>query len=310
MISVIMSVYNETEMELNESINSILDQDVKEIELIIVCDNPNNKSIKDYLLKKSEEDNRIIIHFNSINVGQAESRNIAVKLSNFDLIAVMDADDVSSKNRFSKQIKFLNENNLDFVYSNFKEIDCEDNIIKDHKWELSTTCNQKRLKYIFLNCSDVSLQSTWLLKKDVYRDLLGYRNLVVEDFDFNLRSLLLGHRQGYLSDCLVSKRSRKNGIMQSNRLKIYLTVRLLKKYVKKQDSVPSINYINNNLRVKYNEKDEEIFNEFIISYKEMMSKLSYDNCKKFMTVFLKCRFALIYLFDSFFLRLRQHIHKI
>lgn len=305
-----MSVYNETEIELNKSINSILNQDIKDIELIIVDDNPNNKIIKDYLIKKRKEDDRIIIHFNSTNVGQAESRNIAVKLSKFDIIAVMDADDISSNDRLSKQLKFLNENKLDFVYSNFKEIDYEGNVIRDYKWKLSTTYDQKRLKYIFLNCSDVSLQSTWLLKKEVYKNLLGYRDLVVEDFDFNLRSLLLGHKQGYLSDCLVSKRSRKNGIMQSNRLKIYLTVKLLKKYVKKQNKVPSIVYINNNLRFKYNRRDEEIFNEFIISYKKMMSSLSYNNFIKFVSVFLKCRFSLVYLFDSFFLRLRQHIHKI
>lgn len=305
-----MSVYNETELELNKSIDSVLRQDFEKFELIIVDDNPNDIKIKEFLIEKSKEDKRIVVIFNSFNLGQAESRNIAVRMYNYNIIAVMDADDISNKERLSKQLNFMKENGLDFVYSNFKEIDKDDNIINDYKWKLKSTYDQKYLKYIFLNCSNVSLQSTWLLKKEVYDDLDGYRNIVVEDFDFNLRSLLVGYKQGYLSDCLVLKRNRSNGIMQSNRLKIYLTVKLLKKYVKREDDIPELKYISDNLIYMFDKKDEKIFNEFIIAYKKMINNFSYNNFKKFVLILLKCKFAYIYLYDSFILRIKQRIHKI
>lgn len=46
LISVIMSVYNETESDLSQSIQSILKQTYKNIEFIIVDDNPENNRIK------------------------------------------------------------------------------------------------------------------------------------------------------------------------------------------------------------------------------------------------------------------------
>ena len=44
-ISVIMSVYNETDKELSEAINSILNQTYKNIEFIVMIDNPKNNQI-------------------------------------------------------------------------------------------------------------------------------------------------------------------------------------------------------------------------------------------------------------------------
>lgn len=55
LISVIMSTYNEELEWIEESINSILNQTYKNIEFIIVLDNPNNKELKDLLLRYSEK---------------------------------------------------------------------------------------------------------------------------------------------------------------------------------------------------------------------------------------------------------------
>ena len=46
LISVLMSAYNESELELKSSIYSILNQTHDRIELILVNDNPENKIIK------------------------------------------------------------------------------------------------------------------------------------------------------------------------------------------------------------------------------------------------------------------------
>ena len=49
LISVLMSTYNETKKELDESINSILQQTYSNFEFLIINDNPNNYELEQKL---------------------------------------------------------------------------------------------------------------------------------------------------------------------------------------------------------------------------------------------------------------------
>ena len=79
-ISVLMSVYNESERELKESVDSILNQSYKNFEFIIVNDNPNNINLKLMLNRFASKDNRIKIIENEKNIGLAMSMNKACLL--------------------------------------------------------------------------------------------------------------------------------------------------------------------------------------------------------------------------------------
>ena len=61
MVSVIMSVYNETEQELKKSIESILFQTYTDFELIIVNDNPNSESMRAILDTYSTNEKVVIL---------------------------------------------------------------------------------------------------------------------------------------------------------------------------------------------------------------------------------------------------------
>ena len=64
LVSVVMTTYDETKKELNNSINSILNQTFKHFELIIVDDNPKSLKLKKYLIDEKKKDDRILIVFN------------------------------------------------------------------------------------------------------------------------------------------------------------------------------------------------------------------------------------------------------
>ena len=49
LVTVIMSIYNESVSELNKSINSILNQSYRNLEFIIINDNPLNKQLENQL---------------------------------------------------------------------------------------------------------------------------------------------------------------------------------------------------------------------------------------------------------------------
>lgn len=107
LISVIMSVYNE-EKYIDESLKSILNQTVKDFELIIVndCSTDNTKQIIDELAAK---DSRIKLIDNEQNMGLTRNLNKALAYARGEYIARMDGDDISMPNRFETQIKYLEE---------------------------------------------------------------------------------------------------------------------------------------------------------------------------------------------------------
>lgn len=89
-ISIIMSVYN-TATYLHQSIQSIIDQRFKDWELIIVDDGSTDGSsqICDHF---ATQDPRIrVIH--KENSGQADSRNIAIKMATGNYVGFVDSDD-------------------------------------------------------------------------------------------------------------------------------------------------------------------------------------------------------------------------
>ena len=97
-----MPVYN-GESFLNESIKSILDQTFKDFEFIIVNDGSTDKS---HSILRSINDPRIIVH-EQRNKGLPFSLNKAIRLSQGEYIARMDADDISMPNRLEIQKAFL-----------------------------------------------------------------------------------------------------------------------------------------------------------------------------------------------------------
>lgn len=104
-VSVILAVYNGAEF-LNECINSIRNQTLSAFEFIIVDDASTDRT-PDILKYHVAEDKRIVVLTNERNKERSISRNIAIKSSSTDLIAVMDADDIAEPDRLEKQYAFM-----------------------------------------------------------------------------------------------------------------------------------------------------------------------------------------------------------
>lgn len=107
-ISVIMSVYNETEEYLRVAIQSILMQSHTDFEFIII-DDGSNDSVKAILSEYSSQDSRIQIITNYNQIGLTKSLNKGLKVASGSYIARMDSDDFSVRERFEKQVAFFRE---------------------------------------------------------------------------------------------------------------------------------------------------------------------------------------------------------
>jgi len=106
-ISVVMAVYNIGQQNiLDESIGSILYQDMEDWELLI-CDDASTDQTPAWLQRWVERDDRIRIFRNKKNLKAAGARNRCIQEAKGEFIAIMDADDMCSENRLRIQKEFL-----------------------------------------------------------------------------------------------------------------------------------------------------------------------------------------------------------
>ena len=103
-ISVIMSEYNTPPDYLRASIESILSQTFKDIEIIIVDDCGKNDLDS---ITEEYKDKRIRVIKNNKNIGLVESLNKAIAVSKADILARMDTDDIADENRLEEQYNFM-----------------------------------------------------------------------------------------------------------------------------------------------------------------------------------------------------------
>src|SRR5579862_9611696 len=113
-LSVILPVYN-SDRFIRQSVQSILNQTFRDFELIIIDDGSKDKTeeiLKSFKDKQSLRDKslkRIKIIKNPKNLGVAKSLNIGLKESKGEYVARCDADDINIKDRFKKQVNFLDK---------------------------------------------------------------------------------------------------------------------------------------------------------------------------------------------------------
>lgn len=271
-ISCIMANYNTPENYLRLSIESILNQTHKDLELIIVDDCSTDNSLE-VLKEYSDQDKRILLIKNIANVGLARSLNIALKRVTSDYIARMDTDDISDPDRFEKQIAYLQKKNLELVGAETRRIDEEGNIVvPSTNKSRSSRYIQKVIKYE--NCI---AHPSWLAKKEVYDKLLGYRDLhACEDYDFLLRANKNGFRLGICDSVLLSYRINLKGISQKNLLTQKASSWYLSSHI---NNIEKINQdvLNTEVVSKITQEDVLKFNEAMNEYNQF---LNYMHIKK------------------------------
>ena len=104
LISVIMSVFNE-EQYIVESIQSILNQTISDFEIIVYDDCSTDRTLE---IIRGLDDDRIHIYQNHTNQGLTKNLNQALDIASGQYIARMDGDDVSTPDRFERQIQYMN----------------------------------------------------------------------------------------------------------------------------------------------------------------------------------------------------------
>lgn len=120
-VSFVIPVYN-GEAYLRETLDSCLDQSVKQLEVIVVNDasTDGTPELLDYYQKK---DKRLRVIHLSENGGSAKARNIGNIEAKGDYILVLDGDDKATRNRVKDTLMCFEAKKADLVYGGFITID-------------------------------------------------------------------------------------------------------------------------------------------------------------------------------------------
>lgn len=286
LVSVLMSTYNEPIDFISAALNSIERQTYKNIEIVVVNDNPLREDLTDFLddLKRK---GKIVLVNNEHNIGLTKSLNRGLQYCNGAIIARMDADDISDENRIENELKYMFYYNLDIVGTYIQPINMNGkpcgHLKKYPVWNTGCKC--------YLKSRSSLIHPTWIVKKEVFNELEGYRDYnCAEDYDFLLRA----SKKFRMACCpVVGLRYRINnsGISQSNKLKQKVVSRYLRDNIKSIDNVePEDINIDMELRSQKTAEIAEYFSQ-IDEIRNMRNNDNFMFLEKYIELLLKSGYA-------------------
>ena len=167
--SIIIPLYNK-EKYIKRAIKSVLNQEFKNFELIVVCDPSTDRSSK--IIKKFT-DNRINIFYRKVaGCGGYAARNLGIKKAKADWIAFLDADDQWEINHLKISYDLIKKNKFSkFIAAGYKKIDSNNQKI------YGFMSKNKKFKYVnffeFLTFSPF-YTSTVVIKKNLLLSIRGF----------------------------------------------------------------------------------------------------------------------------------------
>ena len=228
--SVLMSIYyKENPDYFNSCMNSIVIQTSPPTEIVLVKDGPLPEKLDKAILKWKEKlgDMLKLVPLEK-NVGLGRALQIGLLNCKHEIIARVDTDDICRKDRFEKQIKFLENNpKIDIVGSWIGEFERDiNNIICIRKVPLTHDKIKKYARFRSpLNHPSVVFRKQAVLESGGYLPFQG-----LEDYYLWVRMLKSGKRFANINEPLVLFRLDKNTFARRGGIKYFLNELKLQKY--------------------------------------------------------------------------------
>ena len=252
--SVCICVYNKDNINyFKEALESIVNQSLVPNQVVLVVDGPINDGLQNIIDNFQEKSLTLMISFEVTylkeNKGHGEARRLSIENAKYNLIALMDADDISMYNRFELQLNiFKNDNNLSIVggqimeiaHDTKKEISIREVPVKDKeiKQYLKTRCPFNQMSVMFKkddvikagNYIDFYHNEDYYLWVRMYLNNCQFYNIPEILLDVRINEEFYNRRGGwkyFLSEFKLQRIMYKNSIISLYRFIFNSSVRFL-----------------------------------------------------------------------------------
>lgn len=238
-----MCVYGKDNPEwFKVAVNSIINQTIPPNEIVLVVDGP----VPDMLNSVISEFEKLA-YFKAIrletNQGHGNARRIGLEHCSNDLVALMDADDISEPNRFEKQLQlFANDSSLSIVGGVISEF--VDNPKESLGKRILPTSDEQIKKYMKKRCP--MNQPTVMFKKSDVLEVGGYVDWYCdEDYYLWIRMALANKKFANTNAVLVNMRTTYDSYRRRGGRKYFQSEKKLQKYMRKNKIIGFGTYIAN-----------------------------------------------------------------
>ena len=243
--SVLMSIYHKEKAEyFDRAIFSIWDeQTIKPDEIVLVQD---GELTHELYVAISKWQNKLGDSFKTIplenNVGTGKAKNIGLQECKFDLVAIMDTDDICSSDRFEKQLQVFENSNIDICSSWVSEFDIDENKIVSYR---KLPQNHNEIVSFSKKRMPVNHPAT-MYKKELALEVGGYKHMMwFEDYFLMVRMMLNGAKFYNIQEPLVNMRAGYGQLERRSGLKYALNEYIFQKEILHLDFINYIEFIRN-----------------------------------------------------------------
>ena len=215
LVSVVIPTYSRNE-SLSKAIDSVLNQTFKNIEVIIVDDNPADsewRKVTEQIVAKYRDNNRIRYIQNPKNLGGGMARNVGISHAKGEYIAFLDDDDEYLTEKIQKQLSvFLNSKSskLALVYCYAKFVNRDGSITYSDRRTYRGHCLYEAMEQ---NC--ISATSQWMVSKSAIESVGGFPDVPCKQDSQTILKLL---KVGYEIDVVPEELSLYSRFVIGNKI--------------------------------------------------------------------------------------------
>ncbi|MFK8037012.1 MAG: glycosyltransferase family 2 protein [Crocinitomicaceae bacterium] len=205
-VTTVIPCYN-CEDYILETVNSVLDQSHKAIELICVNNNSSDSTLQ-ILHEIAKSDNRVLV-LNETQPGANFARNKGLSKATGKYIQFLDSDDVILEKKFELQTKVLETDNLDIVVSD-RAVYNETLVEELETITFPSIVDQP----LYESIEKIIITGNPLYRTDFVKKIGGYLPELIsaQDWEFHIRCFLNNPKMAYLPTIFLHSRQLPNSL--------------------------------------------------------------------------------------------------